>query len=222
MAFWETTDWYAYGRIVYAKSALVYEMLRHQLGDETFYQAWQNIYEQALHRNIRARALQEYFEAAANESLDWFFNQWVYGSGVITLSLGAISVQQDFAGWTITFELLQEQSVPIRLRVPVGITFSTRAELFWVWMEADSTSTHVITVSEFPLMITLDPQQYLLCQYGISSVNLTIAPGSPVALVITGVAIGGIIVGVVILLWRRRQSMGGSSQKMRTHVIMWF
>ncbi|MGD8544770.1 MAG: M1 family metallopeptidase, partial [Candidatus Bathyarchaeota archaeon] len=52
MDYWMTHT--GYSDIVYDKASLVIDMLRNQLGDTTFYQAWQFIYQQAIHRNLRA------------------------------------------------------------------------------------------------------------------------------------------------------------------------
>ncbi|MFX1300442.1 MAG: M1 family metallopeptidase [Promethearchaeota archaeon] len=206
MAFWQNNYWDAYGSIVYSKAALVYDMLRHQLGDAPFFQAWQDIYSFAIHQNVRARTLQQYFEASVGESLDWYFEPWVFGSGIVTLSLGAATLSAGVDGWTISFSLIQSASIPIRLRVPLAISFGARSEEVWVWMDASPTTVLNISVSEFPLQLTLDPEQLLLCQYGARSLFLALVPGSPILYGIVGiVAVTALAFGIVII-WKRRRS----------------
>lgn len=205
MAYWQTTDWYAYGRIAYAKAALVYDMLRHQLGNATFYQAWQDIYTQAIHTNLRARTLQQYFEASVGESLDWFFDQWVYGSGVVTLSLGPSSVTQINNQWLITFELHQSPPSPIRLRVPVTVSFGGLNEEFWVWVEAEDVTVHTIVVGTNPLALLLDPNQLLLCQYITNVVTLSSLPVLLIMIAI-GVIVLTVVIVVIVIVIRHRQS----------------
>ncbi|MFW9984774.1 MAG: M1 family metallopeptidase [Candidatus Odinarchaeota archaeon] len=206
MAFWQNTNWDAYGSIVYSKAALVYDMLRHQLGDASFYQAWQDIYSLAIHQNVRARTLQQYFETSVGESLDWFFEPWVYGSGVVTLSLGATTLSAGVDGWTISATLLQSASTPVRLRVPLSISFGATSEVVWVWMKASPATVLSITVPEFPLQLTLDPEQLLLCQYGTRSLYLALVPGSPILYGVVGIVVVTALALVIVIIWKRRRS----------------
>jgi hypothetical protein len=206
MGFWQISDWNAYGSIVYSKAALVYDMLRHQLGDATFFQAWQDIYSQALHQNVRARTLQQYIETSVGESLDWFFEPWVYGRGVVAVSLGAATLSAGIHGWTITFALLQNTPTPVRLRVPLAISFGVTSEVVWVWMEASPVTALSISVPEFPIQLTLDPAQLLLCQYGTRTLFLSLVPGSPILYGIVGIVVLTAFAIGFVILWKRRRS----------------
>ncbi len=202
MDYWH--NWYAYGSIVYVKAALVYDMLRYQVGNETFYQAWQYLYSQALHQNVRARTLQQYFESYLGESLAWYFNQWVYGAGIITLNLGQTSVEQIETGWRVTFELHQSQSLPIRLRVPIGISYGADSDLFDVWMANESISVHSITVNTPPVLIMLDPNQQLICKYNVNIISLISYPGNLFYVIAAIVLIVTISSVAIVIIVRRR------------------
>ncbi len=204
MLFWESEP-FRYYPFVYLKASLVYDMLRHQVGNTTFYQAWQYIYDHVLHQNVRASTIQELFEAALSESLDWFFDQWVFGSGVITLSLGNASYQQSVWGWLISFDLYQIESDPIALWVPITISTRMGNESFWVWKSAESVTSHTLLVTQEPLTLMLDPHQYLLCQYLTSSIPLIVIPGIPLPYVIVGGLGIAMLVGAGILIWRWRR-----------------
>lgn len=206
MAFWQNAYGDAYGSIVYSKAALVYDMLRHQLNDATFFQAWQDIYSLAIHQNVRARTLQQYFEASVGESLDWFFDPWMYGSGIITLSLGAATLSAGVDGWTISFTLLQSAPTPVRLRVPLTISFGATSEVVWVWMEASPTTVLNISVPEFPIQLTLDPEQLLLCQYGTRTLFLALVPGSPILYSVVGIVVVTALAIGIVIIWKRRRS----------------
>ena len=206
MDYWQTSDWYAYGRIVYAKAALVFDMLRHQLGNQTFYDAWNYIYAEAIHQNLRTRSLQELFEEATGESLNWFFDQWVHRNGVVTLGLGAYSIQANASGWSINFQIQQHQLPTVRLRVPIRVNLGAQVIEQWVWIEPQPLTTHTIFVSAFPLELELDPDRLLLCQYHFDKVLLFLAPSSPVPLAIAGVVGAAVIVTVVVIYRKRRSS----------------
>lgn len=205
MAYWQSTGWYAYGRIVYAKGALLYDMLRHQLGNQTFYDAWNHIYAEAKHRNLRASSLQELFEEAVGESLDWFFDPWVYGSGVVTLGFGGYSIQAVASGWEINFQVQQYQPTPVRLRIPVSVNYGASTTEIWVWIDAQTTSSCTISTPELPLFLALDPYRVLLCQYRSDSAILYLAMGSPIPLAI-GIVVCVVIITIAVVIYRRRQS----------------
>jgi hypothetical protein len=206
VAYWQSQSAYAYVRSVYMKAALVYDMLRYELGNATFYEAWHYVYEQALHQNIRARDLQRLFEEGAGQSLDWFFNPWVFGSGVVTLSVGGATTYEDSAGWTIVFQIYQAQTSPIALRVPVHISTTGGTVVIWVWMNAEPVTTCQISVPTFPSALSLDPEQLLLCRYGTTTVPIGLSPASLLfrQLLVVG-AVVLVVAGALTYLWYRRR-----------------
>jgi len=196
--YWESHSGYVY--IVYDKACLVYDMLRHQLGNQTFYQAWHHVYQQALHRNIRAKDLQALFEEAVGYSLDWFFDPWVYGSGVPTLSLSGATAQPGPAGWTLTFQIIQEQEDPIALNVPILVSTTTGSQIIWVWMEAASVTTHTVQLAGMPVTLLLDPEHVILRWGGTEGTTVACLPYS----VTTILVIGGTLIAITaiaITLW---------------------
>ncbi|MFX1581388.1 MAG: M1 family metallopeptidase [Promethearchaeota archaeon] len=206
MSVWQSADWYAYGSIVYAKGALIYDMLRHQLGSATFYEAWQYIFTHGMHEKVRTSTLQAFFEEAVNESLDWFFDPWVYNNGVVTLSFGGVSIQQGISGWYISFQVIQDQPTPVRLRVPIHVNYGVHYAVHWVWIEPQAVTLCSLQLSEFPIQLTLDPDRLLLCQYRIDTAILALSPGSPIPLLIGGALAIGLVVGAVVMYRRRYQS----------------
>jgi hypothetical protein len=206
---------YAYGAIVYRKAALVYDMLRSELGNATFYNAWHYVYQQALHRNIRARDLQRLFEEAAGQSLDWFFSKWVFGQGVVTVSIGGAVTYQNASGWTVAFQITQSQTPPIVLRVPIYATTMIDTEVTWLWTDAAAVTSCEISVAALPTRLIIDPDRLLLCRYAVA----TASPTSPLLQEIVLVAVVVLsVVGVLTFIWyhrrraRRLPSSGSSTQ----------
>ncbi|MCW4031463.1 MAG: M1 family aminopeptidase, partial [Candidatus Bathyarchaeota archaeon] len=174
MSYWETHT--GYSDIVYDKASLVIDMLRNQLGNTTFYQAWQHVFQQTIHRNLRATDLQSLFEEAVGQPLDWFFDRWVFGSGVITLNIGNATTHQDPEGWTVVFQLSQAQDSPLVLRVPFQIVTIEDVEKAWVWIDAAPATNITITTSAQPIWLNLDPEDLLLVQYDIRTSYLEESP----------------------------------------------
>lgn len=71
------------GRLSYSKGAYLLHMLRWILGDENFFNAMQNYFNDPLVANGFAKHEQvvAHFEAAGDTSLTEFFNDWYYGEG---------------------------------------------------------------------------------------------------------------------------------------------
>jgi hypothetical protein len=174
MNYWEAHT--GYFDIVYDKASLVIDMLRNQLGNTTFYQAWQHVYQQAIHRNLRTTDLQSLFEEAVGQPLDWFFNQWVFGSGVITLNVGNATIHQDPEGWTVVFQLSQAQDPPLVLRVPFHVVTIEDVEKAWVWIDAAPATNITLTTFAQPVWLNLDPEDLLLVQYDTRTIYLGESP----------------------------------------------
>jgi hypothetical protein len=204
VAYWESHPPEYYGVIVYSKAALVYDMLRSELGNATFYEAWHYVYQQALHRNIRAHDLQRLFEEAVGQSLDWFFNQWVFGSGVVTINIGGATAYQDATGWTVTFQVYQVQNPPIALRVPIHAVTVTGTEVTWVSMNPAPVTLCQISVTALPSRLIIDPDRLLLCRYSLATAYVGLSPNSPLFQQIVIVAVLA-VVGVLTYLWYRRR-----------------
>jgi hypothetical protein len=123
---------------------------------------------------------------------------------VVTIGIGGTSLQVTESGWLLTFQLQQFQTSPVRLRVPLSISFGMQSEEIWVWMDAQATTTFEVLLSVMPLQLTLDPENLLLCQYQPDTTFLSFAPGSPIPLAIAGVAGVAIVATAIILIHRRR------------------
>jgi Peptidase family M1 domain len=67
-----------YGGIVYTKGALFFNALRQEIGDQAFFQALEAYYQSEYFRIAKADNLLAEFEKASGQSLDDFYQQWLY------------------------------------------------------------------------------------------------------------------------------------------------
>ena len=70
-----------WGGLVYDKGSLVVHMLGATVGDDAFFAAMREYLTSHAHANVSTGDLQLAVEAAHGDSLDWFFEQWVYQAG---------------------------------------------------------------------------------------------------------------------------------------------
>jgi len=91
MEFWgggsifieDTTDaWNIFGTIVYDKGAWVLHMLRHIVGDSTFFQILRAYYSDPrfAHGAAETEGFQDLCETVSGMDLEYFFHEWIYGT----------------------------------------------------------------------------------------------------------------------------------------------
>ncbi len=76
-----------YDTTTYQKGAVVIYMLRETVGEEAFWKAINSYLNKHKFGSVETADLQEAMETASGKNLDWFFNQWVYGSSYPELSV---------------------------------------------------------------------------------------------------------------------------------------
>ena len=67
-----------YGGIVYTKGALFFTALRQEIGDQAFFQALQEYYQERYYLIARAEHLLDAFERSAGRQLDELYQEWLY------------------------------------------------------------------------------------------------------------------------------------------------
>jgi hypothetical protein len=68
----------AYGAVVYNKGGLFFEALRKKIGDQAFFQALENYYQENKYQIATPEELKNAFEQTYGQSLDDFYQQWLY------------------------------------------------------------------------------------------------------------------------------------------------
>lgn len=73
--------------ITYQKGSVVIHTLRKELGDEVFWKAINTYLNRYKFQNVETADLQNVMEEVSGRDLDWFFKQWVYGTGYPKLQI---------------------------------------------------------------------------------------------------------------------------------------
>ena len=73
--------------VAYQKGSAVVHTLRETVGDKVFWKAINVYLNKYKLENVETPDLQKVFEDVSKKDLDWFFNQWVYGSGYPRLEI---------------------------------------------------------------------------------------------------------------------------------------
>ena len=157
-----------YQAIVYDKASVVFDMLRYELGEETFLAGMQLYVEQY---GYAAADIFDFFKAhetISGTDLSWFFNQWIMRMGHAELTVGARveeKSQADGGGWDITIQVDQEEPaylmhLPLRVRVA---NTGEKLDLEPLWVDGTS-ATATYHVDQPPARIVPDPDRAYLQQ----------------------------------------------------------
>ncbi|HEX4156766.1 MAG TPA: M1 family aminopeptidase [Acidobacteriaceae bacterium] len=143
------------------KGAMVFHMLRWEMGDDTFTRFLRAVLSQNIDKSIRTSQVQQIAEAQSNLQLTPFFSQWVDGTGapdfgnnyeVFRLGKGK--------GFRTTGSVTQDLDLfkmPVELRIETeGKTVERRVDL------SGTESAYNVETFGRPRRITIDPDNWLL------------------------------------------------------------
>jgi len=153
---------YLWGTTVYEKGALVLHMLRHVVGDETFFDilaAYRTAYE---YSNAITPQFQEVAETVGGHDLDWFFQEWIY-------DIGWPEYEYAWNGWAsgeiyrMNILIDQVQRVGPIFAMPVDVEISTVAgdTLVVLWVDEEHESFH-LELEAMPTGMEIDPDNWIL------------------------------------------------------------
>ncbi len=150
-------------RIVYDKAAWVLHMLRHVVGDSNFFDILHQYREEFQYATVKTSDFQGVCETVYGSSLEWFFDEWIYGSGrpsyqwwYETRSTDGVTSQT-----TLHVEQVQATSYPT-YAMPIDFHFatSTRDTVVRVWNDSRSMQTDV-DLPFIPTTIQFDPDKWV-------------------------------------------------------------
>ena len=158
----------AYSLMTYEKGAWVLHMLRNMMintrtMDESKFKAMmRDFYE--TYRGKRASTLdfQRTVEAHFGQPMDWFFNQWVYGTAVPTYTF-SWSAETDSTGKPAVRLRVRQSDVPagFTMYVPILIRFD-QGEAIIRMLVREETTEALVRLPAAPRVVTLNPLESVL------------------------------------------------------------
>ncbi len=109
--------------IGYGKGAMVFHMLRQELGDDVFWGTLRDIFKERLFLKTSWKDFQEVFERHCQCSLRRFFQQWLHEKGAPLLSLQRVQSSPSDNTWQVSGYLVQARSpyaLKLNLRLEGG------------------------------------------------------------------------------------------------------
>jgi len=159
-----------YGSVVYRKGAWVLHMLRHVMGNDRFFPALRNYYAKYAYTTALTDDLQKECEALYGESLDWFFQEWVYGTGRPTYSWNW-TVEETDGSSVIKLNITQTHSGGL-FTMPVDVKISDingNSSTYVVWNDQKNQDFE-IDIGDFEAFdLEIDPDNWILNRFSTAS-----------------------------------------------------
>ena len=147
--------------VSYQKGGRILNMLRSQVGDSAFFKSLNLFLKTKKFQSAETQDLRLAFEEVTGQDLNWFWNQWYYGSGHPKLD---ISYDYDTAGKTANVFLKQTQPDKIfRFQIAVDVYQGTEKKRYKIWVDQKA-DTLKFPASSKPDLINVDGDKILLCE----------------------------------------------------------
>lgn len=146
--------------VSYNKGGRILNMLRNYVGTDAFFKSLNNYLTVNKFKAGEAGQLRLAFEEVTGKDMNWFWNQWYYGSGHPKVD---ISYNYDAAAGKAYVYLKQNQANEKIFKVPLAIDIyaSKQKKRYKVWME-NKTDTFAFAVSSKPDLVNVDADKVLL------------------------------------------------------------
>lgn len=141
----------------YHKSMMLFHMLRKRLGDQVFFAALRNFYQEYRFREASFTDLQKAFEAAGGGNLQQFFEQWVARPGAPALELDDVRLETRDDSVILRGRLRQTRPGTVySLDVPVRVTTDAGSSRHRIVLDSRELDFE-IELAERPSSMTVDP-----------------------------------------------------------------
>lgn len=141
--------------IGYGKCALVFHMLKDIVGEECFYRTLRTFYRDFQFKKSSWLDIQSLFEQLSGQDLDFYFDQWVSGTGAPEIECTGVGVDSTADGFVVRVGV--EQHPPFRLLLPVVVANADTMAIFREWIGSPET-TLTLATSFPPAEVRIDPR----------------------------------------------------------------
>ncbi|HWR82817.1 MAG TPA: M1 family metallopeptidase, partial [Candidatus Deferrimicrobium sp.] len=161
-----TYIWNIFSSLTYDKAAWVLHMLRGVLGDTLFF-VGVNAYTTSQFRHAAATTedFKNVMESASGVQLDWFFDEWIYGTYRPNYYWTYYQEPSDTGGYDVYLRVEQKQTTPpLVFTMPVDFFFNVLTgpdDTITLWIDKDTT-LHKLNFPSLLSSMQVDPSNWVL------------------------------------------------------------
>ena len=145
--------------VSYNKGGRILHMLRNYVGDAAFFKSLNEYLNLYKFKPAEAQELRLAFEDVTGRDMNWFWNQWYYGSGQPTLN-----INYDYSDGVERVIVDQTQNTGKIFKLPVAIDVyskGTNKTRYKVWLDNPS-DTFYFASAQKPSLVNVDADKVLL------------------------------------------------------------
>jgi len=148
------------GEFLYAKGSYIFHMLRYIVGDKEFFGLMRRLIQNFYMKPAGIRDLEELAGEAYGQSLKWFFDQWVYGTGIPEYEL-SYHIDPKESGKYEVSGLIKQKSVEFRMPIEIVAIHKNKKYTHKALVE-DRENSFQFEVDFKPDTVLLDPEYKVL------------------------------------------------------------
>ncbi len=145
--------------VTYQKGGGILHMLRNYLGDDAFFSGINDYLKTYEFQNAEAHQLRLSFEKVSGKDLNWFFNQWFFGSGHPKLNY---NYNFEPVKKQVIVTLNQSQDQPFEFPLTIDVYDNGKPVRQKVWVDAKAKNTFTFDVSKNPDLININADGILV------------------------------------------------------------
>lgn len=145
--------------VTYQKGGGILHMLRNYLGDDAFFAGITEFLKTYEYQNAEAHQLRLAFEKVSGKDLNWFFNQWYFGSGHPKLNYTST---YEPVKKQVTVVINQSQDQPFEFPLAIDVYDNGKPKRFNVWVNAKAKNTFTFDSSKTPDLININADGILV------------------------------------------------------------
>jgi len=146
--------------VSYNKGGRILNMLRNYVGDSAFFKSLNLYLTRNKFKSAEAQQLRLAFEEITGRDLNWFFNQWYYGSGHPSFLIDY--VYDDAAGKvTVIVKQTQEGDKIFKMPVAIDVYTGDKKNRYNVWLQ-NRTDSFIFNYDYRPALINVDADKMML------------------------------------------------------------
>jgi len=146
--------------VSYHKGNAILHMLRDVLGDAAFFQGLQKYLNDHKFGTAEAHELRLALEKVSGKDLNWFFNQWYYGSGHIK---ALVTYDYNTINKTVTVNINQQEKTFV-FPLSIDIYEENGKTSHNVWID-NTQNSFTFPYSKMPKLINIDAKHVLLAEF---------------------------------------------------------
>jgi aminopeptidase N len=149
----------------YPRGGAVLHMLRKHLGDDLFFKSLNHYLVSNANQPVQTEQLRIAIEEATGQSMDWFFDQWLYKMGH---PIFEVTQNYDETAKKLTLNVKQTQKIDLLNEYPQVEFFQTFVDIEIdgnvqrVWIKPQAENVFTFDVAKKPLLVDFDNESTLI------------------------------------------------------------